>query len=121
MWSFTHPGFLFLTLAVPPLVWWWLRQRRPGLRFPDAASLQTLPPGRTRLARWGGAGLRAVGLLLLIVALAGPRWPDLRTRITTEGIALMLLVELSGSMAETDFNWNGEPITRLGALKRVLT
>jgi Ca-activated chloride channel family protein len=64
--------------------------------------------------------LRGAGLLLLIVALAGPRWPDLRTRITTEGIAVMLVVDVSGSMAERDFDWQGEAVSRLDALKRVL-
>lgn len=121
MWGFSHPDFLFLALGVPPLVWWWLRQRRPvSLRFPSAATLNSLPRGRTRLARFVGAGLRALGLLLLVAALAGPRWPDFRTRIMTEGIALMLLVDVSGSMAERDYDWNGDIVSRLDALKRVL-
>jgi Ca-activated chloride channel family protein len=74
--------------------------------------------GSARFARPVGAALRGLGLLLLIVALAGPRWPDLRTRVETEGIALVLLVDVSGSMAEPDFDWNGEPTTRLDAVKR---
>ncbi len=53
------------------------------------------------------------------MALAGPRWPDLRTRIDTEGIALVMLVDVSGSMAERDFDWRGEPIGRLDAVKKV--
>ena len=65
--------------------------------------------------------MRALGLLLLIVALAGPRWPDLRTRIATEGIAVMMVVDVSGSMAEPDFTWKGQHITRLDAVKRAFT
>jgi Ca-activated chloride channel family protein len=63
--------------------------------------------------------MRAVGLLLLIVALAGPRWPDLRTRVSTEGIAIAMVVDVSGSMAELDFEWHQERISRLEAVKRV--
>jgi Ca-activated chloride channel family protein len=55
----------------------------------------------------------------LVLALAGPRWPDLRTRIDTEGIALVMAVDVSGSMAERDFDWDGEPVSRLEAVKKV--
>ena len=57
--------------------------------------------------------------MLLAVALAGPRTPDLRTRIDAEGVAVMMLVDVSGSMATHDFDWQGEPISRLDAVKRV--
>jgi Ca-activated chloride channel family protein len=118
MLEFVHPLLLLPALAVPPLVWWWLRQRRGALRYPQTGLLAGLPPGRSRLARWGGAGLRATALLLGIAALAQPRWPDLRTRIPTEGIAIQMLVDVSGSMAEPDFKWNNQPVSRLEAVKR---
>jgi Ca-activated chloride channel family protein len=63
--------------------------------------------------------LRAAAMLALVIACAGPRVPDLHTRIDTEGIALVLVVDVSGSMAERDFDWNGLPITRLDAVKKV--
>src|SRR4051794_34836752 len=119
MFHFAAPGFLLLALAVPPLWWWWLRQRRSALRHPASDLLAGLPHGRARAARWGGAALRALGLLFLAIALAGPRWPDLRTRIDTEGIAIVMAVDVSGSMAERDFDWGGEPISRLEAVKKV--
>jgi Ca-activated chloride channel family protein len=116
---FANPWSLFLLLAVPPLVWWSLRQRRGALRFPDTRRLAALPAGRSSAVRWGGALLRGLGLALGVVALAGPRWPDLRTRIPTEGIAVVMAVDVSGSMAEPDFDWQGDPVTRLEAVKRV--
>src|SRR4051812_34909081 len=119
MFQLTHPHVLWLLLAVPPLIAWWLRRRRPALAHPTAGLLHHLPSGRARLARWGGALLRAGALLALIAALAGSRWPDLRTRIDTEGIAIVMLVDVSGSMAERDFDWDGERISRLEAVQRV--
>jgi Ca-activated chloride channel family protein len=118
MGSFANPWFLLLMPLVPLLVWWWLRQRRGALRYPHLGLFAGLPAGRSRIARWGGAGLRAAALLFLVLALAGPRWPDLRTRITTEGIALVMLVDVSGSMAERDFDWGEERLSRLEAVKR---
>jgi Ca-activated chloride channel family protein len=117
--QFANPAYLWLILLVPPLLWWLLRRRRSALRHPGVGELAILPPGRARRARWGPAILRSLALLLLILAVAGPRWPDLHTRIDTEGIAIVMLVDVSGSMAERDFEWRGEPITRLEAVKRV--
>ena len=117
MLHFANPSYLLLLLAVPPLVWWWLRQRGGALRHPATGPVGDLPGGRGNWARYGGAGLRALALVLLVAALAGPRWPDRRTRIDTEGIAIQMVVDVSGSMAEPDFDWDG-PVARLEAVKR---
>jgi Ca-activated chloride channel homolog len=115
----TQPAYLLLLLPVPLLAWWWLRRQRGALRFPDTAGLALLPHGRVSVAQWAGAGLRALALALLLLALAGPRWPDLRTRLPAEGIAIEMVVDISGSTAERDFLWEGEPVRRLDAVKRV--
>ncbi len=117
--QFATPAYLWLMLVVPPLLGWWLRRRRNALRHPAVGELVGLPVGRARSARWGPGILRSSALLLIVVALAGPRWPDLHTRIETEGVAIVLLVDVSGSMAERDFDWRGEPIGRLEAVKKV--
>ena len=116
--QFVYPVYLWLLLLVPLLFWWEWQRRRSALRYPSIDGLRSLPAGKARWARWGSAGLRSLALLLLILATAGPRWPDLRTRIETEGIAMVMLVDVSGSMAEREFDWYGEPITRLEAAKR---
>lgn len=118
MFHFAEPWMLLLTLLVPPLMWWWLRQRGLGLRYPDTSLLGALPPGGGPRARRGGAAFRGLALLLGIVALAGPRWPDRRTRIETEGIGIQMVVDHSGSMAEVDFDWHGQMVPRLEAVKR---
>ena len=117
--QFANPAFLLLALLAPPLLWLHARGRRAALRHPAGRLLAALPGGRARIAHWGGAALRTLAFLLLAVALAGPRTPDLRTRIETEGVAVEMLVDVSGSMATRDFDWHGEPISRLDAVKRV--
>jgi Ca-activated chloride channel family protein len=118
--DFAQPLWLLLVLLLPPLLWWWHRRRPAALRFPDTAVLRPLPPGSSHVATWGGLVLRGLALLLLTVALAGPRWPDPGTRIPTEGIAIALVVDVSGSMAERDFAWQGEPLRRIDAVKKAL-
>lgn len=119
MLHFASPWFLLLLLAGPPLAWLHLRRRRPAVPHPALVLFAALPVGRSSLARYGGLALRLAALALLGLALAQPRWPDLRTRLETDGIGLNMVVDVSGSMAERDFDWNGEPISRLDAVKRV--
>src|SRR5437870_1112348 len=109
MLTFANPVFLLLALAVPLLVWWWLHRRRAALHYPETGFLAGLPAGRSRFARWAETGLRALALLLLIIALAGPRWPG-GPRIVTEAIAIEMVVDVSGSMAERDFLWENQSI-----------
>jgi Ca-activated chloride channel family protein len=118
MVRFTEPAFLLLLLAVPPVLWWWLRQRRTALRYPATDWLAVLPRGRSRWAERSSVALRGTALALLIVALAGPRWPDRGSRIPTEGIAIQMVVDTSPSMGERDFDWQGLPLSRLEAAQK---
>ena len=116
---FSHPRLLLLALLLPPLLWWWVRQRRGSVRHPVASRLAGLPVGRARVAFWGGTALRLLALLSLVVAAAGPRWPDRKTRIITEGTAIVMVVDVSQSMGTDDFYWHGKKITRLNAVQKV--
>src|SRR5262249_31245594 len=72
----------------------------------------------SRFIHYVSAGARGLALTALVIALAGPRVPDQQTRLPTEGIAIAMLVDVSGSMAEKDFDWEGEPIARIVAVRR---
>jgi Ca-activated chloride channel family protein len=64
--------------------------------------------------------LRGAALAVLVVALAGPRWPDLRTRVHTESVAIVVLLDVSKTMENRDFAWQGGAVRRLDAAKHVL-
>lgn len=119
--SFANPEFLWLTpLALGIALWWGLR-RGPALRYADLGLFAGLPIGRGRRARWGAAVLRGLAALALLVACAGPRELDLQyRRIPTKGIAMVLALDVSGSMATADAPWEpgSPPITRLDAARR---
>jgi Ca-activated chloride channel family protein len=120
MFYFDRPWCLLLLLAVPLFVWRWLRLRRGTLRYPDTGLFAAMPTRRGRAARIGGAALRAAILLLLVVAVAGPRVADFRSRVPTEGIAITVLLDVSGSMAAKDFQWQDRAISRLEAAKQAI-
>ncbi len=59
---------------------------------------------------------------LLLVAAAGPRLPDMTTRIATEGIAIEIVLDVSGSMEAETFVWQPgtAPTSRKEAARRAL-
>lgn len=119
MVQFAQPLLLLLLLTLPVLVWRQRRRRRAALRFPDLSLLKQLPPGRAVWVQRLSLTLSTLVIALLILAVAGPRWPDEGSRIPTQGIAIGLVLDVSGSMAEPDFLWQGEAISRLEAVKKV--
>jgi Ca-activated chloride channel homolog len=116
--EFTYPWFLLL-LPIPFAFWVWRsRTSRAALRYPGGQLLADIP--QARLPRIVGNGLRFLGLTCAILALAGPRVPDLKTRLPTEGIAIVLVLDTSGSMQEETFEWNpgSARISRAEAVRR---
>ncbi len=122
--QFANPVFFAACVTLALLLMWrfsarW--QRRTALRFPVGRFLSSgLPAGRGACGPLGAALLlRTLAFVLLAVALAGPRTPDLHTRIEAEGVAVVMLVDVSGSMATRDFDWHGDSLSRLDAVSCV--
>jgi Ca-activated chloride channel family protein len=116
---FANPDFLWLTPIALVVAWWWARRPRPAIRYSDTRFFDGPRGRRAWLAVWGGAVLRGLACLALVAACAGPRRPDERTRLPAEAIAIVMAVDVSGSM-ETQVAWAaGEPaVTRLEAARR---
>lgn len=74
--------------------------------------------GRSLRARWGMVILPSIGLIFLILAVAGPRWPDPGSRLPTEGISIALVVDASFSMTHEDFLADGQVMTRWQAVQK---
>jgi len=116
--SFANPEFLFLTPLAPAIAWWWVRRPRPAMRFGDTSLFAGSRGWRARSAMWGGATLRGLACMTLILACSGPRLPDLRTRLPADAIAIMMIVDISDSMRDP-VPWPGGPeVSRLEAARR---
>jgi len=118
MLGFTFPlALLGLPLAL--LVGrWWLRRPRPALRYSSIGLVSGLPQSRAVRVRWGSAILRALIVAGLVLAVADPRLPDLKTRLPVDGISIVLVLDVSNSMSTADFGTpGGTPISRLDAAK----
>jgi len=113
-----EPWFL-CALLLAPLAWLWSRRSAGRVVF---SSLRALPGGgdtwRTRIA-WLPDALLALAVASLVIALAGPRKGDDKSRVHADGIAICMAVDVSGSMHALDLSEKGKETTRLDAVKGV--
>jgi Ca-activated chloride channel homolog len=120
MMSLAQPYWLLL-LPILLVGWWWIRTRRESaIRYSSLDLIRGLPRKRAKIVTVFQTLLSALGLTSLIVAAAGPRRPDFRTPIVSEGVALAIVVDVSGSMGTPDFRTpSGKSVSRLDAAKQV--
>ena len=115
--TFENPQFFWLFLLFPLLILWqWFRRKKemPSVLFSSLQVVQPLRTWRTTL-RPILYVLRCLALAALIVALARPRSSSEITKTkTTEGIDIILSIDMSSSMLAKDLKPN-----RIEALKRV--
>jgi len=116
-----HDPWLLLALLLAPLLLRYARRAAGAtIRFPMVATLRQVEPGRRTRWRWLLGAMRAAGFVLLVVALARPQLGKSETRVYTEGIDIMLAVDISGSMLAEDFTVGGKRANRLAAVKSVV-
>jgi Ca-activated chloride channel family protein len=117
MFRFADPWLLGLLAAVPLayLLGHRLEARRSGtLRYPAVETVAAARVGTTRWAHRVPGMLRALALLALIIALARPQTGITSETVLTEGIDIVLALDLSSSMLAEDLTPN-----RLEAAKTV--
>ena len=95
------------------------RQRRVAVLFSDVSLLRTLPTTPALRVKRALPWVRLAGLALVIAALARPQHGVEEFRLHTEGIAIQMCIDRSGSMAALDFNVDGQQVDRLTVVKRV--
>ncbi|MGH7506267.1 MAG: vWA domain-containing protein [Longimicrobiales bacterium] len=101
--GFANPWALVLLLAFP-LYWWRTRQwRRRALVFSRVSLLGWVSGRRSgRVAKVPG-WLRAIALAALVLALAAPRTGSSMVDMDAEGIAIVVVLDISSSMLAEDF------------------
>ncbi|TWU44612.1 von Willebrand factor type A domain protein [Rubripirellula tenax] len=117
---FLHPWWLILLVLVPLVAWRrWSRRDQSTISYSSAAAdWDERPTWRQRLA-WVPTAMSLAALTLMIVSLARPRYGKEKTIVTSEGIAIEMVVDRSGSMQALDFKIDGQNVDRLTAIKNV--
>lgn len=114
--EFAAPAALPLALLAVPVLWLSRRRGRGYAVASGAGFARTHPTFRLRLARMLPA-LRVLAVVMLVIAVAGPRRGDANAVVPGEGIDIALSLDISGSM-ETKFGGSGQ--TRLQVTKDVI-
>ncbi len=124
MWRLADPWYLLL-LVLPVCLYVWhgfsSRRGRASILFSSGDLIAALPrTWRTRIAPRIHY-LRYPGLVLLVLALARPQTGESIQEIETFGVDIMLILDVSGTMAERDMKQVLRPISRLAAAKQVMS
>ena len=116
--SLQQPAWLwFAPLAVLLLVWECRMKAPAAIHLSTGDRLAALVRERQSWARFVPPVLRCAGLLLLLVALAGPLHGFRVRAENADVIDIMLCVDVSTSMAENDFRIGFKPANRLDVTK----
>lgn len=116
--SFAFPWAFFLLIPWVVSVWRMFRRKRNrGVLFADAsARFGCVVTWRHRVLQWLPYSYLA-GSLALIIAAAGPRRELSREVRASEALAVMMAVDVSGSMRALDMSEGTHETTRLDAVK----
>jgi Ca-activated chloride channel family protein len=113
---FANPEYFYLLLILPVLIGIYFYKRNkhyPTISFPSEDGYGTAKPSlRLKLIHIPFA-LRIIALALLIVVLARPQSSSSKRNVNTEGVDIVVAIDISTSMLAEDFKPN-----RLEAAKR---
>ena len=113
-------SWAFLLIPILVLVFlinlWFAKSKSTSLQFSNLKIIKDIPQSiRARLA-WLPMLILSIGLFFVILAGARPQLSDERVKRFSEGIDIMLTLDISDSMMIEDM----DPMSRIDAAKRVL-
>ena len=118
---FNSAWTLSLFLILPVLAYLLLRKKRTAaVKFPSLVDMKSCRISWRIRFRPLLLIARLVCVALLIIALARPRKGTVLSEITTEGVAIEVVADRSGSM-QTEMDYYGQKLNRLEVVKKVLS
>ncbi len=106
---FAYPKFLWLLLLIPAAVLWYVfRQhlRYPPVQMPGLQWLAGAPDTFRHYLRHALFAFRVLAAVFLVIVLARPQLHDYWEEVVTEGIDIMISLDISSSMLAEDFKPN---------------
>lgn len=117
--SFKNPEFFYLFLLLIPMIAWYIwKQKKAGasIQFSSDMGFARIPKSWKYYFRHSVFVLLLLSLSAMIAALARPQSSNSWQNVTTEGIDIVIALDISSSMLAMDFQPN-----RLEAAKDVAT
>ena len=120
MFHTSSAWFLLLLLIVPLVACQMFKRRKnTSIEFSSTQILTGLPTTWRQRFSWLPPALGLAAITLMILALARPQEGRKQTITDSEGIAIEMVVDRSGSMQAMDFTVESQPVDRLTAIKDV--
>ncbi|MDG2382329.1 MAG: VWA domain-containing protein [Pirellulaceae bacterium] len=114
------PWYLLLLLVLPWIAYrLFAKRRQMAIRFTSVAIAKQMTRTVRQRLLWLPKVLAILSLAFLVLGLARPREGRERTIVDSDGIAIEMVVDRSGSMRALDFQIEGENVDRLTAIKNV--
>jgi Ca-activated chloride channel family protein len=114
--TFAHPQYFILLLLIPIFIFWLRKNKnnKPSFTISSLKGLQNSPV--STIQKWAPVLnlLRILSMLFLIIALARPQSSNINETVNSEGLDIVLSMDISGSMLAEDFKPN-----RIEAAKKV--
>jgi Ca-activated chloride channel family protein len=121
MFRFASPLFLLLLLVIVLIVFLKFRKKNTSqIKVSSLKGVDKISSSFMVMVSKFVPMLKVLALLLLILALARPQWGDRKVNVTTEGVNIILALDLSESMRALDFKRDKKIVTRLEAVKTVV-
>jgi Ca-activated chloride channel family protein len=121
MFRFAYPALLVLLVAVAGWAAFQLWRKPASIRYSMTSRVARLAGRGNQLLFRVPMALRAVCLILLILAAARPQLYNVSREIRSPGVDIVLCLDTSGSMRALDFKLDGDPVSRLTAVKKVVS
>lgn len=107
--TFNNPNLLYLLLLLLPMIGWYIWKQRDmdtSIRLSTLNGFAKAPRTYKWYLRHVPFVLRTLAMAILIVALARPQSTDHWSNTTTEGIDIVVALDISSSMLAEDFKPN---------------
>ncbi len=114
--EFANPELFYLLIIVPLMIAWYILRRKkqhPSMQVSSIAQFEKAPKSIRAYLRHILFVFRCLAVILLVVAIARPQTSSSRESINTQGIDILMSIDVSTSMDAEDLKPN-----RLAAAKK---
>ena len=115
---------MFIILAAIPALIFYRRRRfapNPAMGMSQITGTGPIKPSPALRFVWVITVLKCAAFVLMVMAMARPQWGTRQIKVLTEGVNMILAVDVSGSMRALDFSLEGKRTDRLTAVKGVVS
>jgi Ca-activated chloride channel family protein len=116
--TFAYPWMFYFLAVIPVMIFWYWksgRKKETSITYSSLKIFEGMPVSWKERLRHVPIVLRCLAIALLIVALARPQSFSSGQNVTTEGIDIVMALDISGSMISEDLKPN-----RVEAAKNVI-